>query len=213
MAHSIRPATRDDIPLLAEVALMAGRSHVDTSVFDLMVGASGADPLAVARAMLATEQASWCHYSNFLVATVDGKFAAALSGYASHDPEHLPLGKSLAIGMQAAGLDEDAVGEGFQRVAIFDKVSTDDEDGAWVIEWVACLPAFRRRGLVRELLDAILARGTERGHTLMQISVLTGNVSAQRAYEAAGFEVKYELSDPEFEAALGCPGLTRLLRH
>lgn len=212
MAHEIRPATRDDIPMLAEVALLAARSHGEVGVFDLMIETSEQDRLRAARWMLGTEQSSWCHYSNFLVATVDGVPGAALSGYAAYDAAHIPLGKSIAGAMQAVGMDEAAMNEAFVRVALFDRVIKDDEPGAWVIEWVACLPAFRRRGLVRELMDAILARGAERGHALSHLGLLIGNLSAQRVYEQVGFEIAYQLTDPEFEAAVGCPGLARMIR-
>jgi len=213
MAHTIRPATHEDIPMLAQVSLLASRSHGEVGLMDLMVPSNEQDKLAALRGMLATDQPSWCHYSNFLVACVDGEPGAALSGYAAYDPEHLPLGKTLAKALHAIGMDETAMGEAFQRVAVFEKVSKDDEKDAWVTEWVACLPAFRRRGLVRELMEANLARGAERGHTLSQLTILIGNLSAQRLYEQVGFEIASELTDPGFEAAVGCPGLAKMLRR
>ncbi len=212
MPPTIRPATRDDVPMLAEVVLLATRSHVEIGVFDLLVPDSEADCLAAIRAILSTEQSSWCHYSNFLVACVDGEPAAALSGYTAYDPGHLPYLETFITGMRAVGYDETAVSEAFKRIAILTTVIRDDEPDAWIVEFVACLPAFRRRGLVRELMQAILALGTERGHTLSQIAVLVGNVSAQRLYEQAGFKVAFELTNPEVDAIVGSPGIARMLR-
>lgn len=213
MNFEIRAATRDDIPMLAEVVLLASRSHVTRGLFDLTIHSGDPDRLAAIRAILGTEQRSWCHYENFLVAWVDGERAAALSGFSAYDETLLPLEKALTAGFRAAKLSDEEIGAAFKASLVFLKCGTDDERDAWIIEWVACLPEFRRRGLVRELLLAILERGRERGHALAQIGILSGNVSAQRAYENVGFVVDYEKTHPDFQAAIGCPGLVRLLRR
>ena len=82
----------------------------------------------------------------------------------------------------------------------------------WVIEWVATRPAHRGKGLVKALLQEILARGAERGHARSQIGVVIGNTAAQRAYESAGFRVVDEKTSPAFEGTFGTPGIRRMLR-
>ncbi|MBW2291962.1 MAG: GNAT family N-acetyltransferase [Deltaproteobacteria bacterium] len=211
MSHVIRPATQEDVPMLAEVVLLASRSHLEIGVFDLIIETNDDDRLAAISTMLTTDTRSWCHYENFLLAWVDGRPAAALSGFAAHDESLLPLEKAFVAGFRAVGMDDEQIGTAFKNSLVFLTCSSDDEQGAWVIEWVACLEAFRRRGLIRELLQAILERGRERGHKLSQIGLLLGNISAQRAYEDVGFEIEYEKTDPSFEAAIGCPGMARLL--
>jgi ribosomal protein S18 acetylase RimI-like enzyme len=98
------------------------------------------------------------------------------------------------------------------RAAPFLTCIPDTKEDAWVIEWVATRPEHRGKGLVRALLSEILERGRERGHTEAQIAVLIGNTPAQRAYEGVGFRVVDEKTHPDFERALGCPGIRRLLR-
>ena len=213
MNLEVRQATRDDIPMLADVVMLASRSHLPTGVFDLAILTNDEDRLKAVRATLGTEQRSWCHYENFLVATVDGEPAAALSGYAAYDETLLPMEKAFIAGYQAIHMTDEQIGAAFQASLVFLTVSSDDEQDAWIIEWVACLDKFRRRGLVRELLVAVLERGRERGHSLSQIGILSGNVSAQRAYENVGFILEYEKTHPDFQEAIGCPGLTRLLRR
>lgn len=213
MDLDIRQATRDDIPMIAEVVLLASRSHVVTGIFDLAIHTDDEDRLTAIRAILGTEQRSWCHFENFLVAWVDGERAAALSGYAAYDETLFPMEKAFVAGYRAIGMTDEQIGAAFQASLVFLTCVTDDKADAWIIEWVACLDAFRRRGLVRELLLAILERGRDRGHTLSQIGILSGNVSAQRAYENVGFVLDYEKTHPDFQAALGCAGLARLLRR
>ena len=211
MDLEIRQATRDDIPMLAEVVLIASRSHVETSIFDLTIHTHDEDRLEAIRAMLDTDERSWCHYENFIVAWSGGERAAALSGYKAGDDTLLPLEKSFLTGFRAIDMNDEQIGAAFQAMLVFMTCMSDDEPDSWIIEWVACLDKFRRRGLVRELLLAIIERGREQGHSLTQIGVLLGNISAQRAYENVGFAVEYEKSHPDFEAAIGCSGMARLL--
>jgi len=88
----------------------------------------------------------------------------------------------------------------------------DTLDGAWVIESVATIPEFRRRGLVDALMAEILEAGRTRGHRLAQLTILIGNVAAQRAYEKAGFRVRDEKRHRDFQALLGAPGFMRMVR-
>ena len=88
----------------------------------------------------------------------------------------------------------------------------DNAEGAWVVENVATVPDFRRMGIVSRLLDEMVKRGRSRGHELAQISYLIGNSPALRAYEKAGFKLVNEKRHPDFEAAMGCPGVGTLLK-
>jgi ribosomal protein S18 acetylase RimI-like enzyme len=58
----------------------------------------------------------------------------------------------------------------------------------------------------------VLDEGRRRGHALAQLTILLGNAPAQRAYEKLGFKRAEERRHPDFEAAIGCPGLGRLTR-
>ncbi len=89
----------------------------------------------------------------------------------------------------------------------------DTLDGAWVVESVATLPEFRRRGMVDAMMSEILEDGRARGHRIAQLTILIGNVAAQRAYEKAGFIVRDEKRHRDFEAALGAPGFMRMVRE
>jgi ribosomal protein S18 acetylase RimI-like enzyme len=216
MTAKIRDASPDDVPFLAQIALLAARSHVEKGVWDFLVPGSESDRLRCVEAVLLTPQSSWCHYSNFIVAEVDGVAAAALSGYpAQGSPalrsELLPMDKSLVAGLSALGWGEVEIGEAFKRMLFFLGCHSEDESGAWIVEWVAALATYRRQGLVRALLLEMLERGRRSGHALAQIGILMGNAPAQRAYEEVGFELTLEKTTPEFEEQTGSPGLARLL--
>jgi ribosomal protein S18 acetylase RimI-like enzyme len=83
----------------------------------------------------------------------------------------------------------------------------DTPEDRWIVEWVATVPEFRGRGIVNQLLLAILDKGRERGFEKAQIGYLLGNTRAQRSYERVGFKTVSDRRDPDFEAALDCPGI------
>jgi len=52
---------------------------------------------------------------------------------------------------------------------------------------LAVAPAFRRRGIARELVRGVLGRATERGCRRATLEVRKGNDHARRLYESLGF--------------------------
>jgi ribosomal protein S18 acetylase RimI-like enzyme len=70
---------------------------------------------------------------------------------------------------------------------------TDAPDGTrWVgLAAVHVVEEARRRGLARDLCEALLAWGGERGATRAYVQVLADNTAASRLYESMGFTVHH----------------------
>ena len=205
-------AREEHIPFIAWVELAAARSHLERGTWDFYIDGTEAECLRFLEALAATEGRHFAHYTNFLVAEVDGKPAAALSGYfeAEHGMGALSVGMEEANRLLGRSTEEHAAG--WQRAGSIVQCAPEHVSAAWIVEWVATLPEFRRRGLVDSLLAEILERGRRRGAAIADIGVYIGNDPAQRAYEKAGFAVVSEKRHPEFEAVYACPGI-RLLRR
>ena len=82
----IRPAVADDAPFLGWVILTAGRSHCPRGVWDVIVGRPENECITFLEHLTVTEPRHMFHYSDFIIAEVDGRPVAALSGY---DPTQL----------------------------------------------------------------------------------------------------------------------------
>ena len=54
---------------------------------------------------------------------------------------------------------------------------------------VAVLPAFRRQGLAKELITALMTAAKEQGVTRIQLEVRESNTAARTLYESLGFTV------------------------
>ena len=209
----IRPAVASDAPFVAWVQQEAARSHLPFGFWDVAIPGPDEYRLRLVEAVCRADARSFCHWSNFLVAEVDGRPAAALSAY---DEAPVATGErftaALMDGFAKEGWNEARLGAMLQRLGPFLTCAPPQPADTWIVEWVATRPEHRGKGLVRSLLPAVVEAGRRRGHTRFQIGVLIGNTPAQRAYEGAGFIVADEKRDPAFEATFGAPGIRRLER-
>ncbi len=211
MDVEIRPAQPEDAAFLGWAIFAAGRSHCQRGVWDVIMGRPENECLAFLEHLTVTEAPHMFHYSNFVIAEVNGRAAAALSGY---DPDKVGLAKAglpTDEVRQKLGLTGSYWVENQRGVAAILYCYPEDTEGAWIIESVATLPEFRRRGMINILLEDILEKGRRIGFNLAQVGVFIGNTPAQKAYEKCGFKVIDEKRHPDFEAEIGCPGMKRLL--
>ncbi|MCH8994722.1 MAG: GNAT family N-acetyltransferase [Chloroflexi bacterium] len=212
MDVNIAEARREHIPFLAWVILTAFRSHLERGLWDLFVDGSEEECLRFLEALAGTETRHWEHYSNFIVAEIDGAPISALCGYFEAECGGPALGQGIHEASQTLGRSDEENAAGWHRAGSIAYCAPEHEPGAWIVENVATPPEFRRRGLVDRLLGEILEKGRTAGASVADVGVLIGNDSAQRAYEKTEFVVVDEKRHPEFEAVYNCPGI-RLLRR
>lgn len=209
---TLRDATEEDVPFLAEIQLSASRSHLPVGIWEYLYAFDREQTLHLLEHMAVAEPVSFCHWSLFQVAEVDGVPAAAMCGFDPATQGMDALQAATPGALAAAEIEiEDWAGL-VERVSILGTVTPSHEKGAWVVENVATIPAFRRRGLVDLLLEATIDRGRSKGFSFTQIAVLIGNAPARNAYLKVGFEPVDSKRDARFEAALGCAGIERLFR-
>ena len=209
---TIVEARPEHAPFIAWVTLTAFRSQLERGFWDFMLDGDEAYNLRYLEALATTEQLHWVHYSTFLVAEVDGRPASALCGYFDEELGGPTLRLAGIEANEKTGRTEGEAIAGFDRAKSIMNVLPEHPPRAWIVENVATLPEFRRRGLVDRLMERILERGRERGATVADISVFIGNDPAQRAYEKHGFAAVAEKRHPEFEAVYRTPGIRTLRR-
>ncbi len=207
----IRPARSSDAAFLAWVILTAGRAHVKRGIWEVILDAPEDKCLAFFQQLTITETPHLFHYSTFLVCEAFGRQAAALGG---HDPKILgysALREALPEVFRKLGMMPSPELMSGRPPKIVHCIPAEVE-GAWIIDSVATVPDFRRKGMADRLLDEMIERGRQGGFRRSQINIYIGNTAAQRAYEKHGFTVLDEKRDPYFEANIGSPGMARLLR-
>jgi len=207
----IREARAEDSKLIAWTMLMAGRSHLKIGIWDLILSQPEEKCLAVLEHLTLQPPRHMCHYTEFLVAQVDGRPIAALEGFDPVTNGELTVTEPLDFATKKMGLTQEDMAPGQEALTAFFTCHSDFLEGAWVVEHVATLPEYRRIGAINRLLDAILKKGQENGFKKAQVSFYIGNTPGERAYKKAGFEYLDEKRHPDFEALIGSPGMVRMV--
>ncbi|WP_245332061.1 GNAT family N-acetyltransferase [Bradyrhizobium sp. NAS80.1] len=151
------------------------------------------------------------HVSQFLIAEIDGKPAAALCALpaAGTGPAAWRAIEEVAAVTGLAASELEAIR---QRGAYTRACWVQGGEGDWMIEHVATDPAYRGRGLVQALIANALDKGRGAGFARATISFLIGNDPAERAYAKAGFVHAEEKRESAFEAIIGAPGFRMFAR-
>jgi len=207
----IRQAQREDAAFLAWLILTAGRAHVRKGIWDVILDRTDEEHLSFLQLLAVTRIPHLFHYSCYLLAEMNDKPVAGLGGYDPRSLGYAALRRALPEVFQKSGVVGQAPQPSERAARVIDCIP-DEVEGAWVIDSVATLPEFRRRGIVDMLLGAILDRGRGQGFARAQINMYIGNIPAQRAYEKQGFKVLDEKRCADFEREIGSPGMARLIR-
>ncbi len=207
----IRPARPEDAEFLSWVILTAGRAHVTRGIWEVILGGTEPDCLHFLQLLTATSTPHLFHNSCYLIAESGGRPVAGLGGYDPHILGYEALRRAIpevfrTFGHTAAEPDTNIRAE---RVLC---CMPDEAQDAWMIDSVATLPEYRRKGIVDRLLEAILEKGRQKGFQRAQINIYIGNIAAQRAYEKKGFKIIDEKRHSDFEAEIGSPGMARMVK-
>ena len=210
MTLSIRPAKPTDADFLAWTIFTASRGHLARGWFDIMLERPEDFCLDFCRRLTLADARSWWHWSLFHVAEVDGAPASALCVFGD-ESVYEQSAPAMAEASKGIGLTREEHKQLWPRGALILSCTT-GEDNAWTVENVATLPQYRGQGATQALLKHGLDAGRAAGFHRAQISFLIGNTPAEHAYMKAGFTFAEEARAPEFEAAMGVPGLRRFAR-
>jgi ribosomal protein S18 acetylase RimI-like enzyme len=210
MELRIRKARPEDAEFLAWLMLTAGRAHVKRGIWEVILNMPEDECLGFLKLLAVSDTPHLFHYSCYLIAETEGKAVAGLGGYDPNTLGYPALQQALPEVFRKA---DNALPEEMRsgRVPKITACVPPVLEGAWVIDSVATVPDFRRRGIAEMLLDNVMAVGRSRGFRFAQISIYIGNIPAQRAYEKKGFRLLDEWRDPYFEKEIGCPGMARLV--
>ena len=209
---TIRSARLEDAEFIVQTILSAQRGYRPRGWFDVALGwpeAQGRD--FIARIAVARVVSMW-HVSQFLIAEVDGKPAAALCAVPAAGTRPAAWRAIEEVAAETA-LDPSELETIRRRGAYTRACWVQGGEGDWMIEHVATDPAYGGRGLVQALIAHALDKGRAAGFSRATVSFLIGNMPAERAYTKAGFVFADEKRDPAFEALIGAPGFRMFARE
>jgi len=209
---TIRSARPEDAGFTAQTILSSQRGYRPRGWFDVALGWPDAQCREfIARVAVARAVSMW-HVSQFLIAEVDGKPAAALCAVPAAGTGPAAWRAIEEVAAETA-LDPSELETIRRRGAYTRACWVQGGEGDWMIEHVATDPAYGGRGLVQALIAHALDKGRAAGFSRATVSFLIGNMPAERAYTKAGFVFADEKRDPAFEALIGAPGFRMFARE
>ncbi len=195
----IRSATREDAPFIAWAILESSRAGKQQGVFDLLF--SPAEDIPKTLEILVTHEVKTiCHYSNFLLAEVDGNLAGALCGYDGHKISWANMTEALEqMGCQ---------GDYKERISAYLMCEPSVEKNTLVLDFMITKERFRGLGVVKELVKKVLLNARLKGFRRAQTGIEIGSIETQMAYEKMGFQAKEEKKSDYYLEKFGRPGIT-----
>ena len=206
MNIKIRKATENDAQLLAESMLDSSRAGKKKGLFDVIFNTSDtAQLLEHLKALTTTKTKHYCHFSNFLVATVDGVDAGSLCGYEPRIATREIFEKAMA---------ELGCAEGFEtRLSAYRLVEPEFDKKTFLLDFMAVKDEFHEFSVLKELVQKSLLTARLKGYRIVQTMVEIGSVEAILVYKKLGFSEIDERRSDLYEAEFGRPGIVRLQIH
>jgi len=203
MNIKIRKATDTDAPLLAQSMLESSRSGKKKGIFDVIFETSEREKLfALLERLTTTQTKSYCHFSNFLVATVDGVDAGILCGYEPRIATHEIFTKA----MEELGFDATYQ----ERLSSYLLVKPEFDKKTFLLDFMDVKEEFNTFSVLKELVQKSLLTARLKGYRIVQTMVEIGSVEAMMVYKKLGFSVIDERRSDHYEAEYGRAGIVRL---
>jgi len=210
MEHTTRDAQATDSTETAKLYYLAGKSHVELSIYDLMVpGPYGMTDDRIDRMarIIAAEAPSWLSYRHNRVIEVDGKIAGGLATFTPEEDSNKDLGKAMMeVGWGVVGMLQMS-----RRLRVWSKTDTGREPGYLIVENVATFEEYRGNGFTSELLAGAIERAGSEDHQGLQLTVMLGNEPAIAVYEKAGFKMEKTKENKKFANVFSSPGVGQML--
>lgn len=202
MSIKVRKATANDIDFLTWAVLESSRSGKKLGIFDLIFECD--DDVILKKkieALLQTTHKSYVHFSNFLIAEVDGKEAATLCGY---EPRH-----ATSDIFSKALLEVEVDGSYESRIASYNDCLSESDIKTWMIDFVEVVEGINDLPVIKALIQKSLLGARLMGYRKAQTFVDIGATETEILYKKLGFHFLDEKRSSFFAEVYGRPGITR----
>ncbi|QOY52393.1 acyl-CoA acyltransferase [Candidatus Sulfurimonas baltica] len=184
MSIIIRKATSEDAAFLAQMILQSSRAGKKICIYDLIFGTNNdKDTLANLEKLTTTVAKSSCHYTNFLIAEMDGKSVGSLCSY---EPR-ISTRESFFDALKEIGVDS----EDSEYEEILNYCNFDINTRTLIFDFMEELEGFIDVGVLKALMHKSLLTARLKGYRIAQTVVEIGSLETLLYYKKLGFkEVK-----------------------
>lgn len=186
MSMKIRKALSQDAPFLAQMILQSSRADKQISIFDVIFESkSDEETLANIEKLTTTTAKNYCHYSNFLIAEIDGECVGSLCSY---EPR-IATKETFLESLKEISCDANA--EDF--LEILDSCDFELNKRTLVFDFMEEIEGHMNVGILKALMQKSLLSARLKGYRIAQAMVEIGSLETLLYYKKLGFkEVKHK---------------------
>ncbi|HIC43579.1 MAG TPA: GNAT family N-acetyltransferase [Sulfurimonas sp.] len=196
---NIRTAKVEDAKFISWAILDSSRAGKKHGLFDLIFSPSPDITKSLSK-LVSHEIKTICHFSNFLIAEVDGKPAGVLCGYDGYKISWDKMSEALE--------DMGCQGDYKERISAFLMCEPSVEKNTIVLNFMITKEEFRGLGVVKALVKKVLLTARLKGFRKAQTDIEIGSIATQLAYEKMGFTKKEEKKSDYYAQEFNREGIT-----
>lgn len=202
----VRKANKNDSRFLALSMLRSSRAGKKIGIFDLIFEVSNDDILLDKLEKLTTSEIkTYCHYSNFLIANIDGKDVGTLCNY---EPR-IATAELLSKALEDLGVSE----EYEERASMISLCAFEADKRTWMLDFLTEQDGFGGLVIIKELVKKSLLTASLKGYRIVHTVVEIGSVDIMLVYKKLGFQVIDEKKCEVFKENFGRTGVALLEFH
>jgi len=199
MSITIKQATAEDSPFLAQMILQSSRAGKKDGLFDLIFESTDdATILKQLESLTQTEAKSHCHYKNFLIAEMDGKSVGTLCSYEPRISTRETFEKAL----KEIGLSEFE-----ESLEVMYCCDFELNKRTLMFDFMEELDGFIDVGVLKALMQKSLLTARLKGYRIAQTIIEIGSLESELFYKKLGFHVVKQLECELYKEKFGRHGL------
>ncbi len=203
MSIKIRKATDQDAPFLAKMILQSSRAGKKFGMYDLIFSTSDdKDILENLQKLTKTEAKNSCHYSNFLIAELDGKSVGSLCSY---EPR-IATREAFCDALKEIGID----GAPTEFLDILNQCDFKLSTRTLIFDFMEEVEGFIDVGILKELMQKSLLTARLKGYRIAQTIVEIGSLDTLLYYKKLGFREVESKECELYKEKFGRAGLVLL---
>jgi len=202
MNIKIKQAKAEDSSFLAQMILQSSRAGKKDGLFDLLLGTNDNKTiLQMIENLTKTSSKSHCHFSNFLIAEMDGKSVGTLCSYEPRISTQEAFVKALE---EIGHKDEDGALE------VMYNCDFNLNKRTLMFDFMEELEGFIDVGVLKALMQKSLLTARLKGYTIAQTMIEIGSLENELFYKKLGFRVVEQKECELYKEKFGRLGLMLL---
>ena len=200
MSIQIKQATAKDSTFLAGMILQSSRAGKKDGLFDLLFNTNDdAVILEKLEQLTRTTAKSHCHFSNFLIAEMDGKSVGTLCSY---EPR-IATKETFINALAEVGCEEQE-----EHLEVLFACDFNLNKRTLMFDFMEELEGFLDVGILKALMQKSLLTARLKGYRIAQTIVEIGSLESQLLYKKLGFNEVKQLECELYKEKFGRSGLS-----